>query len=393
VYHDPEKELLLTYLPVEVNLPKPEQERVIGQLINQAISQLPAERRKGYLFQPQAVLTLQGLIERVLQADGITQEQLDEQRARVRLLEELLRTSPEGLAAFAQTHDTELDDVFFQLASVSIQAARDERAARALAERMEQLLPLTTYGKRLLAREKEVRTAAESLSALKEPLTREAVLDLILQAPSDERQSTLATLARPVLDYAFFQLLSERIEKAAGDEKERLSGLRQRLLQITQEVDAAQEARLAQSAAVLQALVEAEDLDQAIERALPAVDDLFLGLLAANLQAAQERGDQKTLDRLTEIDRRLQLLIRESLPPGLQLAQQVLDTPDEPAARAHIDAAGEALDDDFLNTLLSMVQRLESAGDADGAARVQRLHRYAVGVSMRRKMAGGAGPT
>jgi hypothetical protein len=276
---------------------------------------------------------------------------------------------------------------------VSIQAARDERAARALAERMEQLLPLTTYGKRLLAREKEVRAAAESLSALKEPLTREAVLDLILQAPSDERQSTLATLARPVLDYAFFQLLSERIEKAAGDEKERLSGLRQRLLQITQEVDAAQEARLAQSAAVLQALVEAEDLDQAIERALPAVDDLFLGLLAANLQAAQERGDQKTLDRLTEIDRRLQLLIRESLPPGLQLAQQVLDTPDEPAARAHIDAAGEALDDDFLNTLLSMVQRLESAGDADGAARVQRLHRYAVGVSMRRKMAGGAGPT
>ena len=77
VYHDPARELLLTYVPVEINMPKADQERLIGQLINQAIDQLPAERRKGYLLQPQAVLTMQGLVERILQADGITREQLD----------------------------------------------------------------------------------------------------------------------------------------------------------------------------------------------------------------------------------------------------------------------------------------------------------------------------
>ena len=390
VYHDPAHELLLTYMPVEINLPKAEQERLIGQLINQAINQLPAERRKGYLFQPQAVLTTQGLVERVLGADGITHEQLEEQRTRVRLLEAFLRTPPEGLAAFAAQHDAELDETFFRLATVSLQAARDERSARALSERLELALPHTTYGKRILAREAEVRSAAESLSQLKEPLTREAVLDLILQAPSEERQMTLASLARPALDYAFFQALSERIERAEAPEKVRLAAVRQRLLQVTQDIDAAQEARVADAGAVLQALLQAEDLDQALAQALPGVDDLFLSLLSANLQAAQQRGDQKTLQRLMEIDRRLREIIQESLPPGLQVAQQVLDEPDEAAAQRRLDEAGEALDDDLLNTLLSMAQRLESSGDAEGAARVQRLHRYAVGVSMRRKMAKGA---
>jgi hypothetical protein len=392
VYHDPSHELLLTYVPVEISLPKAEQERLIGQLINQAISQLPAEGRKGYLFQPQAVLTPQGLIERILQADGITREQLDEQRARVRLMEDLLRTPEEGLSAFAAEHEAQLDETFFQLATVSLQAARDERAARALSERLERLLPLTSYGKRILAREAEVRAAAESLSQLKEPLTREAVLDLILDAPSEERQAVIASLVRPALDYGFFQTLSERIEKAQGQEKERLAGVRQRLLQVTQQIDAAQQARLAEAGAVLQDLMQAEDLDQALVEALPAVDDLFLSLLAANLQAAQERGDQKALERLAEIDRRLREVIRQSLPPGLQLAQEVLDEQDEAAAQRRVDDAGEALDDDFMNTLLSMAQRLEASGDADGAARAQRLHRYAVGVSMRRKMAGGQQP-
>ncbi|MCK4692781.1 MAG: CpXC domain-containing protein, partial [Anaerolineales bacterium] len=53
VYHDPEHELLLTYFPIELNVPKNEQERIIGKIINQAVNRLPPEKKKGYLFQPQ----------------------------------------------------------------------------------------------------------------------------------------------------------------------------------------------------------------------------------------------------------------------------------------------------------------------------------------------------
>jgi len=81
VYHDPAKELLLTYFPPEVGLPKNEQERVLGQLINQVVNRLPAEKRKAYLLQPQTVLTMQGMVERVLQADGITHEQIEDRKS------------------------------------------------------------------------------------------------------------------------------------------------------------------------------------------------------------------------------------------------------------------------------------------------------------------------
>src|SRR5574341_2217194 len=74
VYHDPDKELLLTFFPPEVNLPRDEQERLIGASINQVVNRLPQEKRKGYLLRPQAMLTLQGMIERILEADGITRE-------------------------------------------------------------------------------------------------------------------------------------------------------------------------------------------------------------------------------------------------------------------------------------------------------------------------------
>ncbi len=41
VYHDPEKELLLTFIPAELGLPMQEQERIIGPLITQVVNNLP----------------------------------------------------------------------------------------------------------------------------------------------------------------------------------------------------------------------------------------------------------------------------------------------------------------------------------------------------------------
>jgi len=72
VYHDNDKELLLTFFPPELGKPLNEQEKLFGPLINQVVNKLPSERRKAYLFRPQSFLTFQGLLERILGADGIT---------------------------------------------------------------------------------------------------------------------------------------------------------------------------------------------------------------------------------------------------------------------------------------------------------------------------------
>lgn len=387
VYHDPEKELLLTYVPVELGIAKDEQERLLGRLINRVIDQLPAEDRKAYLLQPQAVLTMQGLVERVLEADGVTKEELDAQRAKIRLFEELLRLPEDGIEQFVEDHDNDLDDIFFQLGALSLQATPNQDSRQAATRRLERVLELSSYGQQVAAREAELRAAADSLRAAGEELTREKLLELVIEAPNNERVRALTSLARPAMDYGFFQLLSEKIESAEAEVQERLTELRQQVLEITEQIDRAQEARIGQASQLLATLIQAEDLDQAVRAALPMIDELFLSVLAANLRSASEQSDTQTLSRLREIDEELRTAIRESMPPNLQLAQKLLETEDETEAQALLESSAEMIDDQVLGALISAAERLDAAQDSEGAERLRQIHRSALRLSMKAKMA------
>jgi hypothetical protein len=105
VYHDPGKELLFTYFPPELSLPINEQERIIGPLITRVTNTLPQEKRKAYLLQPQAMLTLQTMIERILAADGITKEMIQAQQERMNLLQRLVNASDESIAEIVGKED------------------------------------------------------------------------------------------------------------------------------------------------------------------------------------------------------------------------------------------------------------------------------------------------
>ena len=391
VYHDPEKELLLSYIPIELGLPQNDQERLIGGLINQVINRLPTEKRKGYLLRPQQALTMQGLVERILQEDGITKEVLEAQRDKIRLFEDLIRAPEDLLESLVTQHDAELDDQFFQLATMALGNVPEDKGRRGLAERVDRLFSLSSLGKHLQQQDAEVRAAVQSLQEAGNSLTREKLLDLFLGAPSSDRVSALAGLTRPALDYGFFQQLTERIEAAQPEEKERLGMLRQQLLDVTQRIDQAQQARVAQAAQLLKALLDAPDLEAALAETLPLVDELFLGVLEANLRAARERGDLAGGAKLQPISDRIQTLLREALPPGLQLAQRVLEIEDETQAEALITESAEAIDEEFLGALMAATHQLEERGDTEFAERLRNRHRVAVRTSMRARMKGGEG--
>lgn len=386
VYHDPEKELLLTYMPAEVGMNKDEQERAIGRLINQIVDRLPQEQRKGYLLQPTSALTMQGLIEQVLAADGITKEDIDAQQAKLRLFEQLINTPEDQLESFVQEHDDELDQAFFQLASLALQSIDDERVVNAAAQRLDRAIRLSSVGADIQAQEEELRAAAEQLREMGEGLTRESLLDLLVDAPNDQRVSALVNLVRPALDYTFFQMLSDKIEAAQVEEADRLKALREQILEITEAIDQAQQARAEQSANLLRTLIEADDLDQALKAVLPAVDDMFLGTLQANLAAARERGNEQATKRLEEIESRLTEMIQQSLPPSLALAQEVLDTEDIDKAKQILADSADRIDDQLLGALMGTASRLEEAGQTEQAERLKALHRHAAGLLMRRKM-------
>ena len=97
LYHDNEKELLLSFFPPELNTPLNEQEKIIGPMINQIVNNLPPEKRKAYLFSPKSFLTFQSMIEIILGEDGITPEMIKAQQDKANIIEKLLSASSEDL--------------------------------------------------------------------------------------------------------------------------------------------------------------------------------------------------------------------------------------------------------------------------------------------------------
>jgi hypothetical protein len=384
VYHDPSKELLLTYFPPELNLKMDEQERMIGPLINQIVNNLPQEQRKGYLLRPQAVLTMQGMIERVLEADGITREMIQAQQNRLNLIQRLAGMSEDAVEQAAKEEDELMDAEFFSILNRLVESAMmagDEASARALANLQKTLMPLTTAGRKIEAQNKEVQQAIQDLQALGEDLTREKLLDMLIDASSDVRMSVLASLARPALDYEFFQLLTERIEKAKGSGRERLVQLRERLLEMTREIDRQIESRLEQSREFLNQLLKEEDIPAATEQNLGAVDEAFLQVLNSEMAAARQKSD---LDRIQKLGQVVQVIQQASAPPPeIEMIEDLLEVEDAKARQKWLEENKEKVTPEFIDTLTNLVGQSQDGRDRELSDRLQEVYRSVLRFSMK----------
>lgn len=385
VYHDPKKELLLTFFPPELNVDRNEQERAIGRLIKNAIDNLPQEQRKGYIFSPQATLTLQGLTERVLHEDGITKEMIDDQQKRVQLIQRLFQKSDDSIEEIAKQEDEIIDAQFFSLLSQLIQSSAangDQNGAEALSEIHEKLLPITTFGKKLQEQAKEVELAVKALQDAGDKLTREKLLDIILEYTSDAQLNMLVSLARPGMDYEFFQLLTKKLESADEKQKESLTKLRETLLEMTQQLDQQLESHLAHANQNLDALLNAEDVSETMRQNLPAIDDFFVQVLNNQYEAAMQAEDNERLEKLQiVID-----VIQEITSPGGALLQDLLKAADDESVQKILEDNKEQVTSTFVETLTSLLVQLESGKDKETTEKVRKIYRRAVRMSMQASM-------
>ena len=196
VYHDPDKELLLTFFPPELGLPVNEQERMIGPQINKVVNDLPSEKRKAYLFQAKSMLTFQTLIETILAADGVTKEMLDEQQKKLQLIQRLLSTpTEESRKEIIAQEENQMDEAFFALLNSLVEATLaqgDKESAQKLGQFQQELLQEIKIGRQIQEQMKESQQAMEDLqNAAKEGLTREKLLDLFIAAPGELYMSTI----------------------------------------------------------------------------------------------------------------------------------------------------------------------------------------------------------
>ena len=390
VYHDAEKELLLTFIPQELNLPMPEQEKVLGKLINQVLESLPQEKRKGYLLNPQRVLTMQGLVERVLQEEGITKEMIEAQQYRFNLIQRLIAISDDdALAHVAEEEDEHIDMQFFAILSQLIEAsisAGDQTRAEQFSQLQQRLMPITTIGKKLQAQSQEMESAINELRGLGKEVTREKLLDLVLAAPNEQRVDAYVSLARMGMDYQFFALLSEKIEAAEDKEKKRLQDLRTHLLEVTDEIDKQIQQRMTMARQNLEKILTQDNIPEVTAANLGIVDEYFLQVINQEYAAAREEKDTERENKIQQVIEVLSQISAAASGPDPELVQSLLDAKDAEERTKIMEDNSDSINQKLVEALSGLLVQLEGPENVEQADKVRTVYREAVRFSMQNMM-------
>lgn len=386
LYHDASKELLISYVPMELNLANDQQEKIIGDLMRQLTSQLPPNEMKGYLFQPKRALTMQGLIDQILNADGVTPEMIEAQRARLQLIETMLQTPPDQIEAFIHEHDASLDAQLFQTLTMMAQRIVEQgqmEIAEQLIALQHHLVQHSTFGRDLAEKsrlqEQVVAEVAEAIKALGQRAQRADFLDLALEyLDDDQRLQALVGLVRPAFDYQFFQELTAKSNGASDEERASLDLLRDRLLELTALVDQQTQLAVQEAAGLLQAIMTSADPDALIRDNAGAIDDTFMAVLSANLQEAERRADINASAKLKDIYNRVAAVLRDQMNPELRFINELLAAPTDDEARSMladgIDVYGEGL----IEMMDAVEEVLASRGESAVLDRLALLREEAV---------------
>jgi phosphate uptake regulator len=377
IYHDPNKQLFLVHFPQQLNARPEEQERFIGDATSLIMRSLPQDKPKGYLLAPKRFLTLNSLVDMILEADGISREVIEAQRKRVTLISQMAEAFEQGdqqlAAAVAQNKDA-LDYDFFAtltaFAEASMQDGRDE-SGQLLMNLRDKLIELTGFDASALELEPEEELEDANL---------EEVISRLVDAPEADLEQAIAEL-RPAIDYGFFDALTGRIDAAeqAGDTAtaERLTARRGLILQKVEQMDKQAQELFEAGASVLKQILDAPDLAEALRANREKIDEAFFLVLQANMVAAERAGNTAALERLAEIERLAGEVVQESLSPEDRFINQLLQAEKPQDATKLLRQNPAMITAAFVKRLNELADQMENDGRKPLGERLRQLGREA----------------
>ncbi|MCX7690835.1 CpXC domain-containing protein [Thermoflexus sp.] len=385
LYHDPEKELALVFIPIQANLKEADRQRIVGQLTDAILRQLPREKRKAYLLQPKEFFTIQSLLEAILRADGYTDEDLQAMEERALLLQRILNARRiEDAEELIRENAEKIDAEFFRLFHEALATVQEEGSAEELARVMalrDRLLERTPYGQTIRSRTQIIEKFTRAPSG-------ETLLEALLEAPDPETRQTLVALGRPFLDYRFFQNLTRRIEEAeaAGqqEEAERLIALRREILEAREAVDLEIRRIYEERARLIQELLSApseRELQERLVRRIAEIDDIFFDVLQMNIEAALKAGDTRLAQALNLLGQIAMTILQQMLPPELRLLNALLNARSEEHRRQILERNRRMLTPEFQQWLHQMEDRMREEGRAEMAERIAAIRSLAEQVA------------
>jgi hypothetical protein len=388
LYHDASKELLITLVPMGLGLSEQETDAFIGTLMKQVMNGMDQKMVKGYIFQPRRAMTMQGLVEQVLEGDGVTREMQAEQQERARLVQMFLQTDPDTLDSLVQEHDDKIDEQFFTMMSVAAQQTA-QQGRPDIAEHIlmvqERIATLSTAGQTLIEQAEnqqvileEVATQLQSLGS--QPTPTDVVEVVLPYATDEERLQAFVGLARPIFDYRFFEALTEIINDASADDREMLEHLRETILRLTQVMDQQQQAEMQEAVSVLRDVVNAPDPEAAIRENLGRIDETFMALLELNIQEAEKQGEVAASARMKTIRDRLMEILQENMRPDVRFINDLLSAESESVARQMVRDQAVDFGVELLDTFDALIEVIGAQGQQEIVGRLTLLKQEAQNV-------------
>jgi len=204
----------------------------------------------------------------------------------------------------------------------------------------------------------------------------------------------MAVSARNAVNYEFFALLTGEIEKreknkdAAG--AQRLTAIRDRLLEMQREMQQAAQNILQEAQQTLEAILAAPDMREAIADNMARIDDAFMHVVDARMAHAQQSGRTDEVEKLRRIQEEVINLVQGETPPEVQLLSQLVNAPDKAGRERLMSAAADLLSPELVQVVDMLRQQANEAGQPELAQRLGEI-RGELNARLLTAGAGGAG--
>lgn len=380
LFHDADHEMFVIFMPQELNLGQMEREQLIGQMARQVMEGMPQEKRRAYMLQPQTVLTMQSFMEKVLETEGVTKEMIQRQQKQLELLQTLAKADKDVADHLLKQRMGEIDETFFAMLQQYIDSAAQMQDNK-------QLINLTNLRARLMMETKvgqEMERQQIALHGLNREakaqngLSSELLLKHLLKHLGDEKiEMALVRVGQPALNYHFFQLLTAEIEaeEKAGENTavQQLKAMRERLLEIYDELQAQSKRMLGEAEKTLQAILTAENKPAAIQAHMNEIDDAFMYLLSVRIAQADQDGRKEELQALNEVHELILQEAESQYPPEILLLNQLMEAPTSDEQQKVLDENQALLSPELVGVVDAVMKQFESAGQDEVNGRLRNI--------------------
>ncbi len=373
-YHDPAKKFFFTLFPQELNLGQDEQERFVGEATKVAMETLPKEAPRGYILTPRRFITMQSLIETVLEGEGISKEVMQAQRARVEVLSQLaealetdhaagtLDTPEAKLAAAVEKHKAALDyDFFITLTSyidAALQQGRQD-SAQMLGELRERVMTLSGFDP--VAAGLQEPEVADIVAAL-----RDATAETLEETISNYRQ---------VIDDAVFDAWEAEVATLSEADQVPASARLEYVRTTIERMDAEAQAMFEAATELLREVMAQEDPRVLLRERHKDISEAFMVVLDANISAAARAGQTEISQHLATVRQMTVEVMQEMMTPTERLINQLLsvDSPSEATKLLRKNIA--QVNPEFVKQVNELAEQMEKSGRQEIVDRLRQVAR------------------